>query len=249
MAIGVTTNLRRQPVTYGAGIMPDYLHTCLGLHPTLMEILYDRESIKRKGIKRIEDAAASIREKGQILYEDIEKIVDQDVWNADLFGYWPKSQEIEETLKSKKWNFKSLPAHEGEVIKDMYSIFHQIEIVSVILRFIMPKEYGIISPPVEKVLGINSFGNHRMSSENLHLDKYSTYLKDLREIKKERKFDRVADVDMALWVLQMGILERRFEASKCKKILQNFRKDSKLRAVQARNLTMYLFDPGTMKRI
>ena len=131
----------------------------------------------------------------------------------------------------------------------MYSVFRQIEIISVILRFIMPQEYGIISPPVEKVLGINSFGNHRMSSENLHLDKYSTYLKDLRDIKKERKFDRVADVDMALWVLQMGILERRFEARKCKEILQNFRKDSKLRAIQARNLTMYLFDPETMKRI
>lgn len=65
--------------------MPDYLHICFDLHPTLMEILYGRKNIKRKGIKRIEDAAASIREKGQILYEDIEKIMDQDVWNADVF--------------------------------------------------------------------------------------------------------------------------------------------------------------------
>ena len=58
-----------------------------------MEIFYSRQ--------KIEDATASIRRRHQILYKDIEKIVDQGVWNADVFGYWPIRQEIELTIKSR----------------------------------------------------------------------------------------------------------------------------------------------------
>ena len=90
----------------------DYLHTCLALHSDLTEILYGR----RQDIRRIEDVTAEIRESRQLTYEDIEKILDRDIWNADMFGYWPKRQDIESTLKSKIWNFKDLPGRQDDVI-------------------------------------------------------------------------------------------------------------------------------------
>lgn len=224
----------------------DYLHTCRALHSDLMEILYGR----RQDIRQIEDATAEIRENRQLTYEDIERILDRNVWNADMFGYWPRRQDIESILKSKIWSFKELPGRQDEVITDMYSVFRQIEPISVILRFVMPEEYGIISAPVEKVLGINYFGSNEMRPEYLHLEKYRTYLCDLRSLRKERDFDRVADVDMALWVLQMGVLEGRFKDREDHEILRkDFRKDYKLRAIQAKNLTKHLFRPDTMHRL
>ena len=227
----------------------DYLHTCLALHSDLTEILYGR----RQDIRRIEDATAEIRESRQLTYEDIEKILDRDIWNADMFGYWPKRQDIESILKSKIWNFKDLPGRQDDVITDMYSVFRQIEPISVILRFVMPEEYGIISAPVEKVLGMNYFGSYEIHPEYSHLEKYKIYLCDLRSLRKERDFDRVADVDMALWVLQIGVLERRFKDHEDQEILrrlrEDFRQDSKLREIQARNLTKHLFRPDTMHRL
>ena len=224
----------------------DYLHTCLALHSDLTEILYGR----RQDIRRIEDVTAEIRKNRQLTYEDIERILDRNVWNADMFGYWPKRQDIESILNL---NFKDLPGRQDDVIRDMYSVFRQIEPISVILRFVMPEEYGIISAPVEKVLGVNYFGSHEMDPEYLHLEKYKIYLYDLRSLRKERDFDRVADVDMALWVLQIGVLERRLKDHEDQEILRKlreyFRQDSKLRAIQARNLTKHLFRPDTMHRL
>ena len=224
----------------------DYLHTCLALHSDLTEILYGR----RQDIRRIEDMTAEIRKNHQLTYEDIEKILDRNVWNADMFGYWPKRQDIESILNL---NFKDLPGRQDNVIRHMYSVFRQIEPISVILRFVMPEEYGIISAPVEKVLGMNYFGSYEIHPEYPHLEKYKIYLCDLRSLRKERDFDRVADVDMALWVLQIGVLERRLKDHEDQEILrklrEDFRQDSKLRAIQARNLTKHLFRPDTMHRL
>ena len=58
----------------------DYLHACLELYSDLTEILYGR----RQDIERIENATAKVRSSRQLTYEDIEKILDRGVWNADL---------------------------------------------------------------------------------------------------------------------------------------------------------------------
>lgn len=78
-----------------------YLHTCLALHSELTEILYKR----RQDIKKIEKATAQIRSSRRLAYEDLKKILDREVWNADMFGYWPQRQEIEPILESTDWDF------------------------------------------------------------------------------------------------------------------------------------------------
>jgi len=49
-----------------------------------------------------------------------------------------------------------------------------------------------LSPPVENIL--NAKGKHQ-------IEKYLNYIDDLKELKEEYNFERIADVDMALWAL------------------------------------------------
>lgn len=123
---------------------------------------------------RIEDETDDVQSTCRLTYDDIEKIRNSKIWNADTFGYWPSRSEVESILESSEWNFRELPDNEKQVIEDLVETFHQIELVSVILRFVVPQHYGILSPPVEKVLGIGPFRRHS--------DKYLAYLRDLRKI-------------------------------------------------------------------
>ena len=211
----------------------DYLHTCAGLHAQLMRIRYGYAH----GINRIEGASAGIRSSRRLTYEDINTIRNNDVWNADVFGYWPSRTEIESALESTTWDFWNLPKREDEAIEHLFQVFRQIEPVSVILRFAVPKHYGIISPPVEHVLGLGSFRRHT--------DRYHAYLAELRKLRDIRGFANAANVDMALWVLQVGVLDgllrTHLPEKNYKALKEGFEQDSELREIWAGNLTRRLF--------
>ncbi len=109
------------------------------------------------------------------------------------FTRWWKMPEIEEgDLVTLTGIFMNLTPKSKEVIWKLFDLLKNIEIVSCILRFIDPKNYGILSPPVENILNIR--GKHQV-------DKYINYLIDLEKLKEEYDFERIADVDMALWAL------------------------------------------------
>jgi len=187
---------------------------------------------------RLEDETDDVQSSRRLTYDDVEKIRDSRIWNADAFGYWPSRSEVESILESTAWDFQTLPKNEERVIEDLLEAFHQIELVSVILRFVVPEYYGILSPPVEKVLGIGPFGRHS--------ERYLAYLNDLRDIKKTRNFRSAAEVDMALWVLQVGVLDddllkRVLSDEEYESLRGGFRNDPQLREVRVRNLTRRLF--------
>ena len=212
----------------------DYLHICRDLHARVTEIRYGRA----QNLERIEDAAAGVRSSRRLTYDDIEGIRDSEIWNADVFGYWPPRSEIESILESTEWDFWNLPKRESKAISSLLRIFRQIEPVSVILRFIVPEHYGILSPPVEKILGIGPFRRH--------LERYQVYSDSLRKLRKSRGFEAAADVDMALWVLQLGVLDRLLETDLPEEEYRNLRKgfeqDSQLREIRVGNLTRQIFE-------
>ena len=178
----------------------DYLHKCLGLFGVVSEIRYGRQG----DLTKIQSSTAEIRSGARLTYEDLEKIRNSDIWDANQFGYWPSRTEIERHLRARHWNFHDLhrsSIRESEAIAGLLELFHQIEVVSVILRFVDPRHFGILSPPVEKVLGIGPSRNH--------VKKYLGYLSILRQLKSKRNFETAADVDLALWTLQLGVLEKR----------------------------------------
>lgn len=83
------------------------------------------------------------------------------------------------------------PSKKTPVIR-LNEIIKNIEIVSCILRFVDPVHYGILSPPVETLLGVKGDTSEQ---------KYFNYLDNLKELQSEYSFTRLADVDMALWAL------------------------------------------------
>ena len=100
------------------------------------------------------------------------------------------------------------------------------------LRFIDPLQFGIMSSPVQTVLGVRP---RRRSTAT-----YTAYLKSLEQIRKDRGFDRVADVEMALWTLQIGVLDRLPTMPSRERLAKDYEKDIELRRIQARNLTVQL---------
>ena len=213
-----------------------YLFRCFDLHDELKRLHY-----RRRGgdIVQIEKELAGVKSSRRLTYQDLEKIRDSRVWNADDFGYWPDRSEVEQSLESREWDFWNLPRNEDDVIRDLLEIFHQIELVSVILRFISPEHYGIISPPIENVLGIGPFPNH--------VEKYKTYLALIRQIRDgDRAFKTAAQVDMALWALQVGVsdglLKVVLERGEFEALRSAFQRDKGLRAIRVGNLTRQLFD-------
>ena len=219
------------------GRSTDYLHDCLALHGQVTEMRDGR----MQNLFRIEDETDNVQSSCRLTYDDIEKIRNSRIWNADAFGYWPSRSEVESVLESTEWNFPTLPENpkkEKQVIDDLLETFRQIELVSVILRFVVPEHFGIMSPPVEKVLGIGPFRKHS--------ERYLAYLDNLREIRDARNFRSAAEVDMALWVLQVGILDddllkRDLSEEEYESLRRGFRNDSKLREIRVENLTRQLF--------
>lgn len=115
----------------------DYLQKCCDLHTELTEIRFGR----RQDLGDIERAVAHVRSSRQLTYDDIEKIRDSRVWDADLFGYWPSRTEIEPILDPTEWDFWNLPKREDNAIAALIDVFRQIEPASVVLRFIVPDHY------------------------------------------------------------------------------------------------------------
>jgi hypothetical protein len=130
-----------------------------------------------------------------------------------------------------------LPKNEVEILKRLRAVFRTFEAVSVILRFVVPKEYGILSSPVEHVLGIQPAA--------ASIDRYLNYVRDLREIRDKRGFDRAAQVDQALYTLQLGVLGGRLDDVEALK--KAHASDKLLRSIKVKNLADGLF--GSMPRI
>jgi hypothetical protein len=126
-------------------------------------------------------------------YRMIKKLTRREHWNFDEFwmipGWWRYRKHIRQT----RGLFRDLPENERYAISVLYGIFKNIEVVSIILRFIDPDNYGIISPPVRCALGMKARDNY--------VDEHLDYLSALRMYALEYGFERAADADVALWAL------------------------------------------------
>jgi hypothetical protein len=72
------------------------------------------------------------------------------------------------------------------------------------------------------------------------LRKYIGYAQDLRGLRDSRGFETAAQVDMALWTLQVGAVEGRLPDSA--RINRSWKEDRELRSIRVTNLASRLFD-------
>ena len=209
--------------------MKRYLHECLALHPQVTELRYG----KVERLDEVEGLVRRVLADGGELWDAIHAIYNNGgAFDAHMFGALAE-EPIEKALKAKTWHRRWRTLAEHELIKGLLHVFVQIEPVSMVLRFVDPERFGIQSPPVADLLGVRL----RRKSK----DTYQRYLRSLRELGCERGFRRVADVEMALWALRLGVVEGRLPAEICEPLRKCYEKDVRLRQLQTRNLTVHLF--------
>jgi len=128
-----------------------------------------------------------------ITYRMIKRLTSRKYWIFEDYWLVPSFWKLWRDLKKTKGLFQDLPDKEQHATEVLYDIFKNIEVASIILRFIDPQNFGVISPPVRYAL--------RQSAKETYVEEYLDYLSTLRSYTEEYGFERVADADMALWAL------------------------------------------------
>lgn len=207
---------------------PSYLHECLALHNEVTRLRFGTA----QDLSVVERAAARIKSSRRLIYDDVYAIAAAPEFGVGMvYWQWPTRTEVESALADQSldlWNLRN----EKKTVGLLRTAFKSIEAASVLLRFIVPEHYGILSAPVERVLGVRAATSA--------VDKYLGYVRDLRTIRDARGFETAAQVDMALWALQVGVLGELIKDSN--HIKNAFGQDRLLREIRVRNLAQPLFD-------
>ena len=214
-----------------------YLHDCLDQFPEISRQrwghLLDMQNIETK-LKAIRSANINVRD----IHTHFSSIF-RETKHSWLRQYWlfPSLADLSREEQEQTFNFHQLSkGNEGKpkeekAIQSLLKAFRQIELVSIILRFICPVSFGILSPPVEYVLALRR--------GKTAVETYRHYLHDLRKIGKEYGFDSVAKVDMALWVLKHKCYDKHYEDERIK---HHFETDTFMLRLRADNLVKPLSD-------
>lgn len=142
----------------------------------------------------VERSLASLKGTDRALtISDLRRMTSKQLWNFDDFWTIPPKKLLRKRLRETGGLFSELPHREEHTIGALYAILKNIEVVSVVLRFVNPSNYGIISPPVRYAI--------RLGPGKSYVDEYLDFLHILRRYKEDYDFSRVADVDIALWIL------------------------------------------------
>lgn len=157
----------------------------------LFQVATKRYTGRPQDLARVEAELEQGRHEWMVGRRELVTIETSDAW--DYPDWWPRlSGQIETPI--------ALPQHiysaQGKrtAIEALHKVFKNIEIVSVVLRFMCPDAFGIISPPVTSFLCLFPPPNA--------VEQYLIYLKVLEDFRKHcssENLKRVADIDMALW--------------------------------------------------
>ncbi len=167
-----------------------YLHECLCEFPTICKLKYGVEF----DLVSVEQKVQHLRRRTPLTYPDLKYFESPEHWWFQRFWVFPPKERIEPALEKETFDFWNLTeSNETGTIRKLLHIFKSVELISIILRFIRPEHYAIYSAPMQHMLDIRH-------GRDL-VETYSAYLEAMRKIEKHHGFERVADVDMALWVL------------------------------------------------
>lgn len=146
----------------------NYLHDCWKLHREVAKRRYGRVV----DLDELERHVAPMLKRGDELWDVIRAIYGHEAFPADTFGPLPAQ------IKGGDWHrqWQTLPRR--KLVKRLFETFRQIEPVSMVLRFICPTTYGIMSAPVAAILGVRP---RRRATAT-----YEAYLEALGEVAAQR---------------------------------------------------------------
>ena len=204
-----------------------YLLQCLRDYPDITEKKYG----KRYDLPKIEALVAHVRRGGRLTWEDIQKIRDNDYWIYDRHWAVPDPDAVKGALDrvSRRLDFWHHQRKREALVADLYEVFRNIEIVSVVLRFVIPEHFAIYSPPMARILEVRR--GHRDT------ETYLNYLDNLGEIKRHYPgFATIAEVNMAVWTLH----ERVYGIHVSEEIRKAFDEDRFMEGMRLRNMAHLL---------
>ncbi len=199
----------------------NYLQLCLNDFAAVCRMKYGADL----DLASVEEKVSGLRRSTPLRYSDLEYFESPEHWWFKRFWVFPPREKIEPALTQATFDFWNLPeSNEPETVRRLLHIFKSIELTSIILRFIRPEHYAIYSSPIQHMLDIRH-------GRDL-VETYLAYLGNLREIRRHAGFARVADADMALWVLH----EKCFGQYRDPEILRMYREDNFMLQLRANNL-------------
>lgn len=204
-----------------------YLLRCLQDFP---EITF-REYGRRYDLEKIERQVAHVRVEKRLTWEDFRRIRESDRWLYDRHWAVPDPSAVQAGLErvSGHLDFWHVHRKRTTLVSTLYEVFRNIELVSVILRFVFPEHFAIYSPPTARILEV------RRGLRDT--DTYQNYLNNLEEIRAHIKgFSTIAQVDMAIWVL----FERIYGMFPDEAIREAFDRDLFLQELRIRNMAHLL---------
>ena len=214
---------------------PHYLQVCLQQFEEISKIRWG----KPFNLGAIEEAVRPLQSSRKLTYRNLAYFRDQKHWWFTHYWTLPSPEDVNLKLDGQCFDFWQLsPNNEGslkerQVLEKLLDAFRSIELVSIILRFIRPDSFGILSPPVERILDVSRGSNA--------VETYLHYLQNLREIRNHFQgfLPRAADVDMALWALHEKCYEPRVED---RQIREEYDQDPFMWQLRAANLVAPLAD-------
>lgn len=145
----------------------------------------------RQDLGAVEHALARAQSKMRVGQSELQVIEGAAAWSYR--DWWPPLN-----LGTDVELPKDLRTHQAKrkAVETLHDRLKYIEVVSVVLRFLCPEEFGILSPPVASLL-------IRIPTDN-HIDDYMRYLEALQNLRSRYghhpELKRLAHIDMALWV-------------------------------------------------
>lgn len=151
------------------------------------------ESGGEQNLEEIEIQLAHLGKGAALSYDDLEIIADPQYWPFSKYWMWPARSQIEKKLESTAGWFKTLPDDEAKIIRALYSIFKNIALVSIILRFARPEYYAIYSCPILHILRIERGRNE--------IEEYLNYIREMQILRNSFGVDKTSEVDKIIWAI------------------------------------------------
>ena len=207
------------------------LKTALRYFPDVSSIYLGRPKMQE-----LEDIFKPIKKgKEAFSMEHLKILIDKENLYWKFIDWWGIPEIKNKKMEDLKYIFEDLQQKDELVIKKLFHLLKNIEMVSCILRFVDPNNYGILSSPVECLLSVKGEDPKK---------KYLLYLENLDELKKEYQFTRIADVDMALWTLARILYSSSLkDVPKYEKIYHLYKnKPNAVKRIMARNALEHIWE-------
>ena len=149
----------------------------------------ERQTGRRQDLEALERSLTPARSHMKVGSSELRIIESSAAWS--YANWWPALSKTADSVVELPKNLE-LPDAKRQAVRALQDCLKHIEVVSVVLRFLCPEEFGILSPPVTWLLNL--------APADDHVEYYLRYLNTLHDLARHsRGLRRAADIDMALW--------------------------------------------------